>query len=87
MEKISKEDFLQALELNIETFKSPKESDINSSDQITPINGQIFFGTSFTHLGTSPPNCDQVIKGQNSPNIPVSPKLQTACSSNGGLFF
>lgn len=81
--KISKEDFLQALE-------QIEYSNGNTPD-LTPISGQIFFGSNFKELSGHPPN-DQPMKNgsiRSQPNTPLSPNLQaaTTTSSNGGKFY
>ena len=78
MGSISKEDFLKTLE-QIET------STTNTPD-LTPISGQIFFGTDFANILNLQQN-DQANGSIHTPNTPRSPNLQTTQSSNGGKFY
>lgn len=80
MAHISKEDFLQVLE-QIDTNGS------NTPD-LTPISGQIFFGTDFANLVSTHQINEQQTNGSinsHSPNSLTSPNQQTT-SSNGGKF-
>lgn len=78
MGQISKEDFLKALEEINETNPS------HTPPSLTPISGQIFFGTDFSSLANL--NADQANGSvAHTPNTPISPNLQqTTISSNGG---
>lgn len=82
MGQISKEDFLKALEEINETNVS------HTPPSLTPISGQIFFGTDFTSL-VNLQSADQAIgSAVHTPNTPISPNLQqTTTSSNGGKPF
>lgn len=80
MGQISKEDFLKALE----QINEPNSS--HTPPSLTPISGQIFFGTDFTSLVNLPNAADQANgSAVHTPNTPISPNAQqTTTSSNGG---
>ena len=83
MGQISKEDFLKALE----QINEPNST--HTPPNLTPISGQIFFGTDFTSLVNLPPNADQTNangSAVHTPNTPISPNntQKTTTSSNAG---